>query len=153
LVGTNGRHAERRGASVSKGTWTIRNPAGIDHALRCAREAILRGLEGGKTVVLKATRQTRSLEQNAYLHVILGDVARQVVWHGQKYDVDTWKAFLMLSFGKEMMLMPGINGGLVPIPHKSSKLTVPEMNDFIAYVLAFGTDHGVRWTAPKRYEE
>lgn len=138
---------------MSQSTRTVRTATAIPGALKWAEEALSRGLEGGKAVVLKATRQTRSLEQNAYLHVILGDVARQVVWHGQKYDVDTWKAFLMLSFGKEMMLMPGINGGLVPIPHKSSKLTVPEMNDFIAYVLAFGTDHGVKWTAPKRYEE
>ena len=131
---------------------TVRNPDQIPAACRWLRQSLEKGLEGSKPCVVRVTRQTRNLDQNAKLWAILGDIARQVEWYGQHYDADTWKVLLMHGLGKEQRIIPAIGGGIISIPHHSSTLTVGEMSDLIEYIQAFGSEQGVRWTAPERYE-
>ena len=130
----------------------IRTADQIPSALQWAGEAARRGLEGGKAVVLAVTRQTRSDDQNRRMWALLGEIAEQVDWHGQKYDAETWKILLMRGWGREARLIPAVGGGVTMIDDRSSRLTVGEMAEFQEYVEAFGVDHGVRFRAPERYE-
>lgn len=90
---------------------------------------------------------TRTLEQNAKLHAMLDDVAKQVVWHGEKLDTDAWKAIFVAALHK-MRLVPGIEPGqFVPIGRTRS-FTIAEMSDMIELIYAFGADHSVVWSEP-----
>ena len=126
---------------------TIRLPAQVGDALLWAQNAIYRGLESGKPVVLTVTRETRSTEQNSRLWAILSEVAAQVDWHGQRYDAETWKILLMRGWGREARLIPAVGGGVTMIDDRSSRLTVAEMAEFQTYIEAFGVEHGVRFRA------
>ena len=127
----------------------IRTADQIPSALQWAGEAARRGLEGGKAVVLAVTRQTRSDDQNRRMWALLGEIAEQVDWHGQKYDAETWKILLMRGWGREARLIPAIGGGVTMIDDRSSRLTVAEMAELQEYMAAFGVDHGVRFRAPE----
>lgn len=99
-------------------------------------------------VEVKPWEPTRSLEQNAKLWACLSDIADQVEWYGQKYPAEDWKDILTAGLKREQRLVPGIQGGLVALGSRTSKMTVREMIELIEFVQWFGTDKGVRWTDP-----
>lgn len=94
---------------------------------------------------------TRTNLQNARLHALIGDVAKQLKWHGMTLDVDDWKKFFMASLNSEMRLVPNEAGtGFVDLGRRTRNLTIPEMTDLMIVVEAFGARHGVVFSEPKR---
>ena len=128
---------------------TVRSPDQIAAALRWAGDALRRGLEGGKPVVLEVKREKRSDPQNRRLWAMLSDVAAQVVWGGQKYGKEEWKIILMHAHMQEQKLAPGIGGGIVPLGYSSSAMSVAEMCELQEIITAFGAEHGVKFRAPE----
>ena len=72
------------------------------HAMSQIRTAPL-----GHVVEIKAP--TRSLEQNAAMWAMLGDVSKQVNWYGQKLTPEEWKDVFSASL-KGQKAVPGIIG-------------------------------------------
>lgn len=108
-------------------------------------ETILRsGLEGGP-VQVAVTRQRRSDEQSRKMWAMLGDVARQVEWHGQRLDKEAWKDMVTAAL-KRQRVVPGLEGGFVVLGTSTRRMTKPEMSEMIEFLYAFGAEHGVRWT-------
>ena len=93
----------------------------------------------------------RSLEANARMWCLLRDIARQVVWHGQKLQDTEWKDVLTAAL-KRQKVVPGIDGGFVVLGTSTRKMTVAEMGDLMTLAEAFGAEHGVRFTAPEYME-
>jgi hypothetical protein len=82
---------------------------------------------------------------------MLRDVARQVVWHGQKLADSEWKDVFTAAL-KRQKVVPGIDGGFVVLGTSTRKMTVAEMGELMTLAEAFGAEQGVRFTAPECME-
>lgn len=97
---------------------------------------------------------TRSADQNAALHAVLTDIAKQVSWHGQKLSVDVWKRLCTAAWLREKneqpMMIPALDGkGFDVIFEKTSKLSLTQCSELIEWCFAFGAEHDVKFSAGK----
>ena len=76
---------------------------------------------------------------------MLGEVAQQVVWHGQKLSPEDWKNVFSSSL-KKQCVVPGLDGGFVVMAQSTSKMTKSEMSDLIQLIEAFGAEKNVRFS-------
>lgn len=86
--------------------------------------------------------RTRSLEQNAALWPLLGEISKQVDWYGQKLTDEEWKDVLTAGLKKEKVV-PGINGGFVVLGQRTSKMSKAEFSELLEFAHAFAADKGV----------
>jgi hypothetical protein len=101
----------------------------------------IRGLPVGTRIEFKAPR--RSLDQNALLWTLLGDLSRQVEWYGTHLSSDDWKDVLTASLRKARVV-PGIDPGtFVPLGLRTSDMTKAEFSDLLELIRAFGAERGV----------
>lgn len=104
----------------------------------------IQGLPDGTRVEFKAPR--RSLDQNALLWALLGDLSRQVEWYGTHLSADDWKDVLTASLRKARVV-PGIDPGtFVPLGMRTSDMTKAEFSDLIELIRAFGAERGVAFS-------
>lgn len=101
---------------------------------------------------LPPTEPTRTLEQSAKLHAMLGDVSRQLLWpvngKEERLSIDDWKGIVLASLIQEKRMAAGIRGGFVILGKRSSSLTIREMSEAIEFLYAFGDERGVVWSEP-----
>lgn len=93
----------------------------------------------------------RTLDQNAKMHAMLGDVARQYLWHGIRMAKDDWKLVFLDALDRETRIVPNLDGtGFVNLSRSSSDLSVGEMSGMIELLYAWGADaaHPVAWSEP-----
>jgi hypothetical protein len=120
-----------------------------DVARRNAYQAVQDAPEG---YCVEVKERTRTLEQNAKLWAMLGDVARQIEWHGQKLTAENWKDMFSASL-KRQAAVPGIDGGFVVLGTRTSRMTKSEMAELIELMYAFGAERGVQWSDPVEYTQ
>lgn len=102
-----------------------------------------RNVPEGTTVEFRAPR--RSLDQNALLWSLLGQLANQVEWYGQKLSAEDFKDLCSASLRKSNVV-PGIDPGtVVPLGMRTSQMTKDEMTALIELIYAFGAERGVRF--------
>lgn len=120
----------------------INTPADREKVVRWAR-----GVSDGTIVEFR--KSTRSHEQNAKMHAMLGEVSDQVVWYGQKLKVEDWKNMFTASLRKASVV-PGIDPGtVVPLGIHTSTMTIDEMSNMIELIYAFGAENNVTFKEPK----
>lgn len=112
---------------------------------RAGAELAIRGAPDGYIVTI--SEPTRTLDQNAKLWPMLGDVSRQVVWHGQKLTSEEWKDVFTAAL-KKQKAVPGIDGGFVVCGQSTSKMGKRAFAELIELIYAFGGEHGVQWSEP-----
>lgn len=95
--------------------------------------------------VVRFGEPQRSRDQNDKLQALCHDIAKQVVWHGQKLSNDDWRHILVASYRKGQRAVPGIDGGFVVLGASSKALSVKECADVIEIAYAFGAEHQVKW--------
>lgn len=105
-------------------------------------------LEAPTGYVVEIKPPNRSLEQNAKLHALIGDIAKEVIWANKEQSVETWKRLLTAAWlrarGEPVEMLPSIDGHGVDIVFRpTSKLTVEEMSEFIEYVQAWAVEQGI----------
>lgn len=108
------------------------------NAVECIKQA-----PDGYCVEIKP--KTRSLEQNARMWAMLGDVSRKVEWYGKKLTPENWKDIFSAAL-KKQEVVPGIDGGFVVMGQSTSKMTIKEMTDLQDLMGAFCADKGVEWS-------
>jgi hypothetical protein len=96
----------------------------------------------------------RNGEQNALLHAAISDVAEQLQWAGEKRDKETWKRLLVAAWmratGRRVTLLPSIDGnGFDALYARTSRLTKAECSELCDFIFAWGSDNGVRFSAPE----
>lgn len=97
----------------------------------------------GTSVEFRAPR--RSTDQNALMWSLLGQVAKQITWHGQKLTAEDFKDLCSASL-RRYHIVPGIEQGtFVPLGMRTSQMTKEEMAELIELIIAFGTEHGVKF--------
>lgn len=101
--------------------------------------------------VVEIKPRTRTLEQNAIMWSILTDISRQVdfVVNGQlvKVSPEEVKDILSASLKRETRIAMGVDGGMVILGQRTSKMTVRQMSELIELAHAFGAEKGVVWSA------
>jgi len=107
-------------------------------------DLVRRGLKGGPVRVTLG-REKRSLEQNKKLWACLSDVSRQVQWHGEKMDPESWKHVFTAAL-KGQKVVPGIDGRLVVLGYSTRQMSKPEMAELIEAIYAFGAEQNVMWS-------
>ena len=112
--------------------------------LRCC-EAIMSAPDGMRVEIKE---RKRSLDQNAKLHSLLGDIAKQVPWAGQKRDTETWKRLMTAAWlrarGDQVEFLPALDGhGVDVVFCRTSDLTIPEVSELIEYINAWVVENQV----------
>lgn len=91
--------------------------------------------------------RTRTLDQNAALWPLLGEISRQVDWYGQRLSEEEWKDVFSAAL-KKQKVVPGLDGGFVVCGQRTSKMGKREFADLIELIYAFGAERGVAWSEP-----
>jgi hypothetical protein len=88
------------------------------------------------------------LEQNAKLHTMCRDIAKQLVFDGEKLDEVQWKlVFLAAKCGQKIMKNPFTGHGVIVVNNKrSSRLNAEEFTELLGEIEAFGAYRGVDWS-------
>lgn len=102
--------------------------------------------------VLNIHEANRTNEQNAKLWAMLSDISRAKPL-GRDLTTEAWKCLFMDLIGHKPVWEPGLDGGVVNIGYRSSRLTKAEMSDMIEQMYAFGAEHGVVWSEPRSQEQ
>lgn len=101
-------------------------------------------------VTVEPIEPTRTIEQNAKMWAVLGDVARQVDWHVdgklQKISAEDWKDILTAGLKKTQRIAAGIEGGFVMLGQRTSRMRIADMSELIEFAVYFGAQHGVVWS-------
>lgn len=118
-----------------------------DAVRRNARQAILNAPDSFQCEIRP---RTRSLDQNNLMWSILTDLSKQVDWHVNgvltKITPEDWKDVLSASLDQETRMSQGLQGGLVLLGKRTSRMTVKDMTDLIDLAYAFGAEKKVRWS-------
>jgi hypothetical protein len=97
----------------------------------------------GTTVEFRAPR--RSIDQNALMWSLLGQISKQVDWYGQKLSSEDWKDVLTASL-RRTRVVPGIDvGTFVPLGMRTSQMSKEEISDLLELIYAFGAERGVKF--------
>lgn len=102
--------------------------------------------------VCEVKEATRNNDQNAKLHATLTEIADQVEWCGKTLDVDVWKRLCTAAWlreeGQHPMMIPALDGnGFDVVFERTSKLSRSQCASLTEWILAFGTEQGVKWRA------
>lgn len=102
--------------------------------------------------VVKVEEPSRTLDQNAKLWPMLTDVSKQVRWpvDGELAYMaeDDWKDLFTAALRKHQRMAKGIDGGVVMLGSRTSRMKKAEFSDLIEIIYAFGAEHGVQWSEP-----
>lgn len=102
------------------------------------------------SVTVEEYQPKRSNDQNAKLHSLLGDIAKQKQWDGEYMEIEDWKRLLtagwMKATGRTVKLVRDLEGnGFVPIYQRTSRLSVKEMIELIEFVTAWMVDNEIQF--------
>jgi hypothetical protein len=95
--------------------------------------------------VIEFRRAHRSTKQNDRMWAMLTDIAEQKTLQGKKYKPDQWKVIFLRSLGRELEVLPELEGGTWFAPRSSSKLTKEEMSELFALMESWGAENGVKF--------
>lgn len=115
-----------------------------DYARERAVALILKAPQGWSVTIAEPKR---TLDQNSRLWALLTDVAVSKPL-GRMHTPEEWKCIFMAACGWEVAFLPGLDGRFLPYGYRSSKLTVKQMTDLQDFIVAWGTENGVRWSDP-----
>lgn len=101
-------------------------------------------------VTVKQYKPTRSLEQNAMLHAICGEIAQQKLWAGRRIDAEGWKRLLVDAWARESDrrqgdVVPSLDGAsIVNLAMQTRRMTVADMADLITFAQWWAVDNDVK---------
>ena len=117
-----------------------------------AWEAAGKLLEAHESICVEVREKNRTLEQNAKLHAMLSDIAQQATWQGDRMDVDGWKNLFVsghtIATKEPYKLVMGLEGELVNVRERTSKMGVRRLASLIEYVGAWAAENGVVFKTP-----
>lgn len=113
------------------------------------QRAIQAVTEAADGMVVRITEPARSLEQNAAQWPILEAFSKQLKWpvNGQMVhmEADDWKTLLTAAFRNETgRLAMGMNGGVVMLGMRTSKMSKKEFSDWLEFLHAVAAERQVK---------
>ena len=97
--------------------------------------------------ILKELKEhARTLDQNAKLHAMCGDLSKQVLWAGAYLDTEDWKRIIVASIWGQKVV-PSIDGkGFVVLNKRTGKMNKMQCSEVIEALYCFGAEKEVKWT-------
>jgi hypothetical protein len=109
---------------------------------------VTKGLQGGP-VALTISREVRTPDQNDKCHPMIRDIAKHMNHPILGKNEDQWRHFLVANYQGQLMVPSLDNTQVIVVPKKgTSKMTKPEMTEFIEYLYSVGADYNVPWSEP-----
>lgn len=129
----------------------VRSLQEMQYAIARVTQAIGKGLERAPVeVALRHQEDVRTLSQNRKLWPMLSDVATQVqlVVDGELLwaTPEDWKDVFTSALRKHQRVARGIDGGVVMLGVRTSKMRKKEFSDLIEIMYAYGSENGVQWS-------
>lgn len=124
--------------------------------------------QAGKRVHLVVSEPKKSREQEEHYHALIGDIAKQQTVYGKTMNAEAWKRLLIAAFKHDTQddpdlaplwrafgdveLVPALNNrpGFVMVGDQSRRFGVKLASAFIEWLYAYGAEHDVKWSEPKR---
>lgn len=128
---------------MTRALLIIRGEEQRQRAIECCKKA-----PEGTRLAFKEIR--RSTEQNDRMWAMLTDISKQAIHAGRKFSADQWKILFMHACGREVQFLPALDGStFIPWGQRSSDLSKAEMSELMAFMEAWGAEHGVtfHWQA------
>jgi hypothetical protein len=124
--------------SVDKQSFVLAHATARNLALEAVRNA-------PDGYVVEVRPKTRSLEQNALLHALLGECTKTMKYHGKTLSIEQWKVLFVSAHniveGRPVQVIAGIEGEFVNIRESTAKMTVKRLNSLIEYIQAWIADN------------
>jgi len=106
-------------------------------------------LIAGHKLVMTVEKEKRSLPQNAIIHAVIGQIAKQARHVGSRLDSDDFKRLLVHQFAKEIGLdagriVPSLDGtGFVQLGMQTRNFTKEQASEFLEWLYAWSATNGV----------
>lgn len=106
-------------------------------------------LMAGNTLSVTVEREKRSIPQNAIIHKIIGEVAKQASHVGSKWDIEDFKRLLTHQWAKETgrdagRIIPSLDGtGFVQLGIQTRKFDKETASEFVEWLYAWCANNGV----------
>jgi hypothetical protein len=131
-------------------TRTLHNAQQAHTALREVWECIKPHLIAGRKLTVEVREAKRSDAQNRVLWSRLGDISKDVEFcvNGQmvKLTPEECKDILTAGLKGQIRMAVGIDGGMVLLGARTSKMGKGEMSQLLDLCLHFGDSKGVVWS-------
>lgn len=136
---------------MNKTTYIITKPEGLQSALDRLSTMAKPMLDGGPIeLTLAHYEDKRTSNQNRLFWSIMSDLSEQtpVTIDGRKCKAtkEDWAAIMTAGLNKHQRLAEGIDGGIVYLSMRTSKMRVREMQDLIQLAFHFGAERGIKWS-------
>lgn len=111
-------------------------------------------LNAHDAIFIEVRGVTRSDEQNAKLHAMLGDIAKQKTFSGKKLTIEQWKMIFVsghrIATGGQAEMAIGLEGEIINLRESTSQMGVKRMASLIEYITAWGAENDVKFTDGRR---
>ena len=134
--------------------FEIVNDAVKENAIRQIKEI---QPDSKSPLIVTIQEKTRSLSQNARLHAMLSDIAKQAEYLGKKRTIDFWKGLFvsgwMIATGYKAEIIPGLEGEFINIRVSTTTLSKRDLNELMEYIEAWCGVNGVRLSTWRTYND
>ena len=117
--------------------------------MRLAYEMAGKLLLASDKVVVEVREKTRTDEQNAKLHAMLGDIAKQKTFNGQKLSIEQWKMIFVsghrIATGGTAEMAIGLEGEVINLRESTARMGVRRLASLIEYIQAWAAGTGVEF--------
>jgi len=109
-------------------------------------------LATGKHLTLEIKDASKSRDQEEKYHAMIGEVAKQAMHMGSKWDAESWKRLLVDQFCKDNgiktgVVIPNLSGdGIVQLGMQTRKFTKEQASEFVEWLHAWGAEHGITYS-------
>ena len=109
-----------------------------------AANAVMNAQDG---YMVEIKPRTRSLDQNAMLHALFTEAAKNATWQGRKLTADQWKVLFIsghnIATGHGADMVPGLESEFVNIRESSAQMSIARMTSLIEYINAWMAENVV----------
>ena len=113
-------------------------------ARRNAVTAVMEAPEGYRVEIKPSSR---TADQNAKLHALFSDAAKQAKWGGRTLTPTQWKSLFIsghaAATGIGADMVPGLENEFVNIRESSASMSISRMSSLLEYVIAWCDQNGV----------
>ena len=138
---------------MDKQTFHLRNEQIRTNVINFIRE--LPTSEDAPLVVVIQER-SRTLDQNARLHAMLGEVSRQATYLGKKRGIEFWKGLFVsgwqMATDQKPEIVPGLEGEFINIRESTTRLSVRKLTEVMEYIEAYCGMNDIKLSDGGRYD-
>lgn len=113
-------------------------------------------LNAHDAIFIEVRGVTRSDEQNAKLHAMLGDIAKQKTFSGKKLTIEQWKMIFVsghrIATGGQAEMAIGLEGEIINLRESTAQMGVKRMASLIEYITAWGAENDVKFKDWRKYD-